>query len=187
MSDDELRKAFIAIAPKSDWERFFVDKMNDIDVKRLISEIRKSRNNIAHCKFFHRAEYFICRQAMEKLNRAIKYAITITEEQDFVNKNSESIRKAFSSGMERFQKAYESINKAVLSTAELSSVLTPLTNILLNLKEQLIKPMQFKQIFKPIIDASLLHNPLLYDFENDLEDDILDHSDYEEQEEQEAP
>ena len=187
LSDDELRKAFTAIAPKSDWERFFVNKMDHIDIQALISEIRKSRNNIAHCKFFHREEYFACREAMGNLNRAIKYAVTITEEQDFVNKNSESIRKAFSSGMERFQKAYDSINKAVLSTAELSSALTPLTNILSHLQEQLIKPMQFTHILKPIIDVSLLHNPLLDDFENDLEDDILDHSDYEEPEEQEAP
>ena len=161
--------------------------MDHIDIQTLISEIRKSRNNIAHCKFFHREEYFVCREAMGNLNRAIKYAVTITEEQDFVNKNSESIRKAFSSGMERFQKAYDSINKAVLSTAELSSALTPLTNILSHLQEQLIKPMQFTHILKPIIDVSLLHNSLLDDFENDLEDDILDHSDYEEPEEQEAP
>jgi len=187
LSNEELRKAFIDIAPKNDWDRFFVGKIGTIDVQTLIAEIRKSRNNIAHCKFFYREEYSVCSEAMGKLNRAIKYAITITEEQDFVDKNSESIRKAFSSGMERFQKAYESINKAILSTSELSSVLTPLTNILSNLKEQLIKPIQFTQILKPIIDTNLLYNPLLNDLKGNFEDDILDHSDYEKSEEQEEP
>lgn len=103
LSDGELRKAFSETAPKSDWDRFFVDKMSHVDVQFLISELRKSRNNIAHCKFFYKPEYDACRKVIDKLNRAINLAITITENQDFINKNSESLRMAFSRRIEIFE------------------------------------------------------------------------------------
>lgn len=64
LTDKELRAAFIKYTPKSDWERFFSDKISELDVEGIIEEIRKSRNNIAHCKFFYRDEYESCKKAM---------------------------------------------------------------------------------------------------------------------------
>jgi len=93
LTDDKLRKAFSEIAPRSDWERFFADKMDADVIQSLIDEIRRSRNSIAHCKFFYQAEYATCNKAMGKFNKVVKSAIAITVDKDFSEKNSEIIKK----------------------------------------------------------------------------------------------
>ena len=51
LSDEELRVVINGISPKSDWERFFGEKFQNIDVERNIEAVRTIRNNVAHCKF----------------------------------------------------------------------------------------------------------------------------------------
>jgi len=97
LSDEELRKAFYETAPKSDWERFFANKINIKNIESLIEQIRKSRNNIAHCKFFYQPEYYNCNKAICKFKNAIDLAIKITEEKDFTEKNFETFKKSFES------------------------------------------------------------------------------------------
>lgn len=53
LSDEELRTAFLTLTPKSDWERFFSDKISGVDFERVFESIRRYRNDIAHCKFFY--------------------------------------------------------------------------------------------------------------------------------------
>lgn len=120
LTDDELRKAFSEIAPRSDWERFFSDKMDDDDIQSLIDEIRRSRNSIAHCKFFYQAEYAICNKAMSKFNKAVKSAIAITEGKDFSEKNSESIKEAFASVSKRFEEYKKSMAEALRPIIQIS-------------------------------------------------------------------
>lgn len=94
LTDRELREAFSEIAPKSDWERFFADKMDADIIRLLIDEIRQNRNNIAHCKFFYREEYLSCSGVMNKFNKAILLAIAKTADKDFSEKNGEGIKSA---------------------------------------------------------------------------------------------
>ncbi len=96
MSDEQLRNAFEIISPKSDWDRFFKEKIYDIDVKALLNNIRLSRNNIAHCKFFYKNDYQACAKSISKLKKAINKAITLTEEKDFTQKNMERLKSAIS-------------------------------------------------------------------------------------------
>lgn len=103
LSNEKLRTVFSEISPKSDWERFFDDKMNIQDVQQLIEEIRKSRNNIAHCKFFYYDEYSSCNKFILKLNKTIKAAIDVTEKKDFVQKNVEVIFADVIKGFEEFR------------------------------------------------------------------------------------
>ena len=104
LSDKELRKAFTDLSPKSDWERFFSDKIPIQDIKELIKQIRQYRNSIAHFKYFYKQDYVACKKLVNKLNSAITKAIIITEEKDFADKNTEAfdrvlvnIRKGLSS------------------------------------------------------------------------------------------
>lgn len=113
LTDDKLRKAFSEIAPRSDWERFFVDKMDADVIQSLIDEIRRSRNSIAHCKFFYQAEYATCNKAMGKFNKAVKSAIVITEDKDFSEKNSEIIKKALAIATHRFEEFKKSMTEAL--------------------------------------------------------------------------
>jgi len=97
LSDKQIRDAFEDFSPKSDWERFFGDKVTGIDFKSLIEDIRLSRNNIAHCKFFYWQEYQHCLKSISKLKSAINKAIKRTEDIDFSQINSESLKAVFAS------------------------------------------------------------------------------------------
>jgi hypothetical protein len=120
LTDDKLRKAFSEISPKSDWERFFADKM-DVDITQsLINKIRRSRNSVAHCKLFYQAEYTDCNKAIGKFNKAIKSAITVTEVKDFSEKNSESMKKAFASVAKQFEEFKKSMAEALLPMVHFS-------------------------------------------------------------------
>ncbi|MCB2343301.1 Swt1 family HEPN domain-containing protein [Clostridium estertheticum] len=136
LTDDELRKAFSEIAPRSDWERFFSDKMDDDDFQSLIDEIRRSRNSIAHCKFFYHAEYARCNKAMSKFNKAVKSAIAITEDKDFSEKNSESIKEALASVSKRFEEYKKSMAEALSPIIQISQ---QYSEMMVPIKEGMIK------------------------------------------------
>lgn len=89
LSDEELRKAFFQITPKSDWERFFSDKIEFADIEDVLDKIRKHRNEIAHFKIFDKDAYDESNKLMNRLNKAILIAIKLTEEKDFAEKNAE--------------------------------------------------------------------------------------------------
>lgn len=129
LSDEQLRKAFESLSPKSDWERFFDDKVFDIDVKSLIDNIRLSRNNIAHCKFFYNREYQACTRAITKLKKAIDKAIILTEEIDFKEKNMEKFKSVFAGFPDMFSQYQENFSRALelmaQRTAEITRVLQP--------------------------------------------------------------
>lgn len=118
LSDEQLRNAFESISPKSDWDRFFKDKIYDIDVKALISNIRSSRNNIAHCKFFYKNDYQACTKSILKLKKAIDKAIMLTEEKDFAQKNTERLKDAFSGLSSVFIQFQKTISEVIEPMAQ---------------------------------------------------------------------
>lgn len=85
-SDQQLREAFSNFTPKSDWERFFSDKIDVSEIEQVIEEIRKYRNSAAHFKSFSKKDYSDCSLLIQKLNRAVLNAIRITEEKDFLTR-----------------------------------------------------------------------------------------------------
>lgn len=113
LTDEQLRAAFKRYVPKSDWERFFNDKIPELNVEELIEEIRKSRNNIAHCKFFYKAEYDSCNKAISCLNKAIISAIRIAENKDFLDKNKEYISNTMAGVVERIGEFAQIVSDAV--------------------------------------------------------------------------
>jgi len=82
--------------PKSDWDRFFSDKIKKDNIKELINEIRKYRNSVAHFKLFYNKDYTECNKKVTELNNAIIKAIRMTEEIDFSKKNAQMLDYIFS-------------------------------------------------------------------------------------------
>lgn len=109
LTDEELREEFSKYLPKSDWERFFSEKISDINVQSSIEEIRKFRNSVAHCKFFYKDSYLKCNAAVKQLNKAILGAIKETEEKDFAWKYHE----ALSNAINRMQDTLNQIRKTI--------------------------------------------------------------------------
>lgn len=128
LTDEELREAFSKYTPKSDWERFFSDKISNLDVENIIEEIRGSRNKIAHCKFFYKSEYESCSKAIHELNKAIICAVKITEDKDFSTKNSEYIANAMAGAFERIealtQKLVDAINPTIQVIGKISETVS---------------------------------------------------------------
>ena len=118
LSDEELRKAFSQLTPKSDWERFFSSKIEIQNIEELIDAIRIYRNVVAHFKFFYKKEYDECNKKVSQLNKAILKAIQITEEKDFAEKNSEALKQALKGMVESFEKFKKSLEEMVLNVAK---------------------------------------------------------------------
>ena len=116
LTDEELRKAFQDLSHKSDWERFFSNKIAITNIKELIGQIRHYRNSVAHFKFFYKNDYDDCNKLVNRLNAAIVEAIRITEEKDFAEKNSETLAGALSSIYEGFSSFMKTLGELAQKT-----------------------------------------------------------------------
>ena len=90
LTDKELREAFLASAPRNNWDRFFKGKLSS-EVEEVFSQIQDYRNNIAHCKFFYRKDYEECYKLIKQLNKELVLAIKRTEDNDIVYKRTAEI------------------------------------------------------------------------------------------------
>ena len=125
LSDENLREAFSKYVPKSDWERFFSNKVNISDIQDLIEQIRVYRNRVAHFKFFYKEDYDMCNMVVNRLNIAIVQAIRITEEKDFVEKNYETlikVMKSISPVLDSFKKHFLEISQKVVDSTITSAL-----------------------------------------------------------------
>lgn len=113
LSDEELRSAINGISPRSDWERFFDEKFQGVNVEKDIEEVRSIRNSVAHCKFLDKEQYVSCNKTINALNKALEKAIKITEEKDFADKNAEYLRKAMSGVSSRIHELVAKINESI--------------------------------------------------------------------------
>ena len=128
LTDAELRSVIADITPKSDWDRFFSDKLSGIDFKGIIESIRGFRNKVAHCKKITKEEYQNCLKMIEQLDDAILKAIEATEDKDFERKNSAYLQKMagqLADAIQNFTTMYTSMSsKLIQSTqATLSSLM----------------------------------------------------------------
>lgn len=129
LSDKELRIKFAHFTPKSDWDRFFSEKIRIDDIKQLLDNIRQYRNIVAHCKFLNAKDYNKCTQDIRRFNRAIVKAIKITESKDFTEKNTIHLKSA----LEDFAKSMERLRQSIAHSFE--SSLRIFSDIPINLSE----------------------------------------------------
>lgn len=92
LSKEEIKKQVEKMGPKSDWERFFYNKEINIDFKELLEKIRLLRNDVAHCKIFHKESYKDMNEYLILAIQNIKKAIKITENKDFVEQHEKYIK-----------------------------------------------------------------------------------------------
>lgn len=118
LSDVELRAVINSISPKSDWERFFAEKFDDMDLEGDIATVRPIRNSVAHCKFLPKEEYIACEKTISKLNRAIIKAITITEEKDFIDNSEAYLKKAFSGVLFRIHELTSKMSETLVPSMQ---------------------------------------------------------------------
>lgn len=112
LSDRELRSAILQFSPKSDWERFFSNKIEIDQIENIIDTIRRYRNSVAHYKFFSKEDYKICNKLINRLNKAILSAICVTEEVDFAKKNTAALRNALTAFSEKISSIVNPIREA---------------------------------------------------------------------------
>ena len=131
LSDEKLRTAFSDFSAKNDWERFFKDKTNNsFDIESAIDSVRSYRNDVAHCKFVSNAEYKTCNKLIEKLNKEITTAIQITEEKDFMDKNTESLKRSFSKISESLLSVKKTIESAISPLVEkIQKIIQPFESV----------------------------------------------------------
>ncbi len=124
LSDEQLRNAFNQFTPKSDWERFFSEKIPISDIESTIDEIRQYRNKAAHFKFYSKSEYEESKRLINQLNNAVIRAIRITEEKDFAATNMKAMQKALeglSKTMREFQERLQKmVSESITSIIETS-------------------------------------------------------------------
>ncbi len=111
LTDKELRDAFERFSPKSDWERFFSDKVHIENIKGSLETIREYRNSVAHFKHFSKEDYSDCFKLVQEINTAVLEAIEETKSVDFANKNREIIKEA----LEPFLEKWMSFDKQIRS------------------------------------------------------------------------
>ncbi len=92
VSDSVLRDKYNAMIPQSDWDRLFCEKVEIEDMKESLDEIREFRNHVAHCRPVCKADYDRANALCKTINKALKKAIKLTEDEDFREKNFEELR-----------------------------------------------------------------------------------------------
>lgn len=136
LGDKFLRKTFELLKPKSDWERFFENKKIDKNFQKILDDIRKYRNNIAHCKFISKKQYNTVLQLLKQNTKSLNTAISIIECKDFFDKN-----------LELYQQSFNRISK-VIGEIVINSYKPLMDNI-----EIITKPMiEFSEKLKTIIN-----------------------------------
>lgn len=136
LSDEELRAAFSKLVPQSDWERFFITKIDNFNVQEAIEYIRKQRNQIAHCKFFSKEDFDDCCRMISGLDNEIISAIRITEEKDFWEKNWKTLSESLAFARQRFNELQAKFSEYVIpAVQQISTVLEPFHNFAQKLYE----------------------------------------------------
>lgn len=115
MSNQELIKEVKNIRPKSDWERLFLPQIGKINgIEDSIEEVRKIRNQVAHCRFFKKDEYEKISKLLRKLNRQINKALDVVMTKDFQEENLQYAYDNIIDSLNYFQVYINEIKKAVI-------------------------------------------------------------------------
>lgn len=94
LSDSELREKMNSIKPSSDWKKLFCNKGIDTDFEKVIGEIGKLRNLVAHNKLFTKDDYLFLKELLEENIKVLNKAILVTEDEDFKRINDEKFNES---------------------------------------------------------------------------------------------
>ena len=128
LSDEELRNKFLKFTPKSDWERFFSEKIKIEKIEELIKDIG--------------------------LNKAVLNAIKITEDKDFTEKNAaylESLCKDIAEKIKIFRKGIMESYKPIIDN--ISKITQAFTEENKAIMEAVHKTQEFCNAINPSLSA----------------------------------
>lgn len=154
LSDEELRNKFLKFTPKSDWERFFSEKIKIEKIEELIKDIGLYRNKVAHFKFFYKQDYDECDKRIRYLNKAVLNAIKITEDKDFTEKNAaylESLCKDIAEKIKIFRKGIMESYKPIIDNV--SKITQAFTEENKAIMEAVHKTQEFCNAINPSLSA----------------------------------
>lgn len=137
---------------KSDWDRFFHDKISLENTKNILDRIRQYRNIAAHAKKFRKNDYSEALALITQMNNAVLEAITLTEEVDFAEKNKSAFDSIGSSLAERLAKLSEPTNNLQKAVREVSSSTRQLEDALAEKQawtNKIIETIQENQLSNP--------------------------------------
>lgn len=118
LTDEELRIAYKEVSPKSDWNRFFADKISSESIEADINLVRINRNRVAHCKFFYFEDYQKCNKILNRLIKEVNKAIAVTEQKDFYNKNMEYLRESIRGITEGIGELIKNVTESIKPVGE---------------------------------------------------------------------
>lgn len=128
LTDDELRRAIESFSPKSHWDRFFREKMNDPQIEDIVEQIRICRNTIAHFKPLSRESYNEYQKIVVRFNNDLLHAIELTKKEDFSKKFSSDISRSLVRTLEILDAFYKKHKAEILEN--LRNGLTVFSNAL---------------------------------------------------------
>lgn len=129
ISKEKLQKEIASMSPKSDWDLLFSTEIKDPsdDIKQLLCDLIKLRNDVAHCKFFYKDDYQKCIKILKKLNVYIDKAISLISNKDFQKLNMEYFKNLISPSIKELQR----------NIKQLSTILEPFRQKMQEISDQL--------------------------------------------------
>lgn len=94
-SKEEIANLMSKAIPKSLWERFFKDIIENENIQKQLEDIRKYRNKVAHGKEFHRNDYITCKEVVECLLNEIELALKEIKTKELNIENIKVIYSAY--------------------------------------------------------------------------------------------
>lgn len=167
ISQDDLKDQISHLGPKTTWQRLFAEKIDrDMDsMQKLLDEIRKFRNCVAHSKIISKEEYMKCKNTIEAVDEDILSALKITYERDFATKYDTQMKasmEALSQSIQKALSAMVSLSKLYEQTSKISAIANAAANANSALLSRDIPPSlkqaleRANQIAKSNIDLSKL-------------------------------
>ncbi len=105
---ETINKKIKEFLPQSDWERFYSGKVKNSDsAKKLISEIQKHRNKIAHYKTISKNDYTEFMQSADELFVIINDAMNMTTTKDFFEQFKKRLFESYNEVMKKLTSIFE--------------------------------------------------------------------------------
>ena len=76
MTKEEIITLVTSNGHKSNWEKYFQDKVPITDLQEKLNELRKERNKVAHCKKFIKEDYDKTKALLEDMIKNLDLALT---------------------------------------------------------------------------------------------------------------
>lgn len=148
LTNEQLHKFVDECCPKSDWNRFFLNKKMNNNFEEKIDQIRKFRNDVDHCKLLNKDEFTTASELLDDVINQLKVAIEISEQEDFSRKNKEYLLEQNERIHELIIKLLPSQEDMKLITESINTSMEPIRKIAQQLSENM------KSMMSPLYETS---------------------------------